>query len=62
MNARTTDFAECERLAESRTARESTPSSPGDGMPDPAWLLEDLEEPETWTLASFEDLLRHELV
>ena len=28
----------------------------------PLWIPEDIEEPETWSLASFDDVVPHELV
>lgn len=46
---------------EPRSPWEDLPSSKDRTAHHAAWLLEEPEEPETWSLASFEDLLPHDL-
>ena len=42
-------------------AYRSLPRADATGEAYPAWMLEDLEAPEAWSLASFVDLLPREL-
>lgn len=61
MNPSSTHAGEPEYSVEPWNRGEDTPSWKHGETHDSAWLLEDLEEPEPWALASFEDLLPHEL-
>lgn len=63
MNPRHSETHECLQTMDRPTMRESSPF-PMDGdvsHQQPLWIPDDIDEPDTWTLASFGDLLPHEL-
>lgn len=61
MSTRTTKAAErsAERVRTQSSAESSRQGKAAQAFP--AWLLEDIEEPDAWTLASFDDLMPREM-
>ena len=64
MNPSTFEHVEQLSVVDTVSSRDVVALSGNDSRrePDPIWLFEDLEEPETWSLASFADLLPQEMV